>query len=122
MRCIYLLAALKHYNVGPGARVAILGPGASRTRGRADRQGRQAQTCPSSLMDVPETDARAGADHFYATSEGDYSNRCTVPSASPVHQCLPTALGCARMAALRPYGVLRCGPAHQSPSLPLRSP
>ncbi len=36
---------LKHYNVGPGARVAILGLGGLRTRGRAGHRP-WAQTCP----------------------------------------------------------------------------
>ncbi len=89
------------------------------SRPRACRSPRPwAQTCPSSLWRTfREADARRfGADHRAATSEEGTSTaaRFLRPDPAP---CSPTASTTPDgMAALRPYGVRRCGPAHRSPS------
>ena len=72
---------LKHYNVGPGSRVAILGMGVSGTW--ACRSPRPwAQTCPSSLMDVPRKPTHAASVLTTSTrpAKRGLSNRCAVPS------------------------------------------
>ena len=98
---------LKHYNVGPGSRVAILGMGGLGHVGVQIANAMGAEVSVISHGRSKEADARRfGADHFYATSEEGVLK--SLRGSFDLILCTVSAEGldyAGYMAALRPYGV-----------------
>ena len=115
---------LKHYNVGPGSRVAILGLGGLGHVGVQIAKAVGADVSVISHGRSKEADARRfGADHFYATSEEGVLE--SLRGSFDLILCTVSADGldyAGYMAALRPYGVfVDVGLPTEPVSLPLRA-
>lgn len=115
---------LKHYNVGPGSCVAILGMGGLGHVGVQIAKAMGADVSVISHGRSKEADARRfGADHFYATSEEGVLE--SLRGSFDLILCTVSADGldyAGYMAALRPYGVfVDVGLPTEPVSLPLRA-
>ena len=115
---------LKHYEVGPSSRVAILGMGGLGHVGVQIAAAMGADVSVISHGRSKEADARRfGASHFYATGEEGVLE--SLRGSFDLILCTVSAEGldyAAYMAALRPYGVfVDVGLPSEPVSLPLRA-